>query len=119
MAEPGIHTFCDEVTENPWVWGAVALCTVLLVATVYLPGLPGVLSTIDPGGAGGALVAGASVTPVAVARIIRAARTGRTQGLRGPAIGDAARAGDRPARPGAPVASLPDVGRSARENDEP
>ena len=29
--------FLNDVTRNPWVWGALALCSLLLLAAVYTP----------------------------------------------------------------------------------
>ncbi len=42
--------FKNEVTTNGWVWGAIVLCVIMLVAAVYLPGLSDVLNTapLDP-----------------------------------------------------------------------
>jgi Ca2+-transporting ATPase len=52
------------ITRNPFVWAALALCTLLLAATVYLPGLSTVLQVLDPGMQGWFLVAAMSVVPV-------------------------------------------------------
>jgi Ca2+-transporting ATPase len=53
----------NEIVRNPWVWGALALCTALLVAAVYLPGLNTLLSVVDPGVEGWLLVMAASALP--------------------------------------------------------
>ena len=53
----------NEVVRNPWIWGALALCTALLVAAVYVPGLNTLLRVEDPGLAGWGLVLGASLLP--------------------------------------------------------
>jgi Ca2+-transporting ATPase len=34
----------NEVTANPWVWGAIALCTVLLLIAMYVPVLSNALA---------------------------------------------------------------------------
>ncbi|MGW8370213.1 MAG: cation transporting ATPase C-terminal domain-containing protein, partial [Gammaproteobacteria bacterium] len=39
----------NEITRNPWVWAATALCAALIVGAVYLPGVSAVLSLTDPG----------------------------------------------------------------------
>jgi Ca2+-transporting ATPase len=53
----------NEVTRNPWVWGALGLCLVLLLVAVYWSPLAAVLSVADPGLSGWALALGASLVP--------------------------------------------------------
>ncbi|MEA3375898.1 MAG: cation-transporting P-type ATPase [Chloroflexota bacterium] len=62
----------NDVVQNPWVWGALALCTALLVLAVYVPGLADVLSVEDPGLRGWALVLGMSVIPALAGLVIKA-----------------------------------------------
>ncbi|MFG1487147.1 cation-transporting P-type ATPase [Halobacteriovorax sp. RZ-1] len=38
------NLFVNEITKNIHVWGAVCLCTVLLLATIYIPALRNILS---------------------------------------------------------------------------
>jgi Ca2+-transporting ATPase len=64
MADPGSRFFDSEVTRNRLVWGALALCTALLLAAVYLPGLRDVLALADPGMRGWAVVAVLSLVPL-------------------------------------------------------
>ena len=45
LREPGSGLWHNDVVKNPWVWGAMGLCVVLLVLAVYLPGLSAVLKT--------------------------------------------------------------------------
>ncbi|MBW2215506.1 MAG: cation transporting ATPase C-terminal domain-containing protein [Deltaproteobacteria bacterium] len=45
MVSPRSGFVFNEVTRNPWIWGAVILCTGLLVAAVYVPILSEVLGT--------------------------------------------------------------------------
>ena len=54
----------NEITRNPWVWGALALCASFLLASVYGPGLPRVLDLHDPGRDGWLIVLGLSVAPL-------------------------------------------------------
>ena len=61
-----------EVTRNPWIWGAVILCTGLLVAAVYVPILSEVLGTEEPGKEGWLLVVTLSFAPVVVGQGLRA-----------------------------------------------
>ncbi|MFW6032753.1 MAG: HAD-IC family P-type ATPase, partial [Phycisphaeraceae bacterium] len=61
----------NEITENPWVWGAIALCAALLLAAVYLPGLSTLLETRQLSGAGWGLVLGLSLVPLIVGQTVR------------------------------------------------
>lgn len=61
----------NEVTTNPWVWGAIVLCAVMLFAAVRLPGLSHALSTSDPGPLGWALALGVSAVPLLVGSVWR------------------------------------------------
>jgi len=57
MRERGSSFFKNDVTRNAWVWGALALCTGLLLAAVYVGPLARVLKLSGPGLSGWALVA--------------------------------------------------------------
>jgi Ca2+-transporting ATPase len=70
MREPGSSLLQNEITHNPYIWGALALCVGLLVAAVYLPGLADVLKTVDPGPKGWILVILASLAPLAIGQVI-------------------------------------------------
>jgi len=60
----------NEVTKNPFVWGALALCTVLLLIAVYTPPLAKVLKLVPPGGAGWLVAVGMSLIPL-LAGVVR------------------------------------------------
>ncbi|MDY6954510.1 MAG: cation transporting ATPase C-terminal domain-containing protein, partial [Thermodesulfobacteriota bacterium] len=62
----------NEITGNRFVWGALGLCTILLLATVFLPGLSHVLKTANPGTAGWLLIVVASLIPFVVGQILKA-----------------------------------------------
>jgi Ca2+-transporting ATPase len=62
----------NEIVRNPWVWGALALCTALLIAAVYLPGLNTLLSVVDPGIEGWLLVMTASILPWVIGQVFKA-----------------------------------------------
>jgi Ca2+-transporting ATPase len=72
----------NEITRNPWVWAALALCMALIVAAVAWPPLARVLSIADPGPAGWAVAVGASLVPLLIGQLTllpcwgRARRTG-------------------------------------------
>ncbi|MGQ4650209.1 HAD-IC family P-type ATPase [Lyngbya aestuarii] len=76
----------NEVTTNPYVWGALVLCTGLLLIAVYVPFLSTALQTVDPGVNGWLLIIGMSLVPLVVGqmfKLIRHAKKGRKPSQRG------------------------------------
>jgi Ca2+-transporting ATPase len=61
----------NEITRNRFVWGALLLCSVLLLMTVYVPGLSHVLKVSNPGLAGWTVVIVMSLLPVFIGGIYR------------------------------------------------
>ena len=57
----------NEITTNPWVWGALALCLALVLAAVYQPTLAEVLQLAHPGARGWMLILAMSLLPLALA----------------------------------------------------
>jgi P-type Ca2+ transporter type 2C len=74
MRDPGTALFRNEVTRNPFVWAALALCAGLLAVAVYLPGLSLVLSLEHPGAKGWLLILGMSLLPWAVGQALKSVR---------------------------------------------
>lgn len=66
MRDPGTGLIRNEITANPYVWGALLLCTALIMAAVYLPGLSSVIGLQPPGIEGWVLSVGASLVPALV-----------------------------------------------------
>ena len=62
----------NDITQNPYVWGALALCTGLLLIAVYVPFLADLLSLAHPGLTGWALILVGSLMPWAVGQILHA-----------------------------------------------
>jgi Ca2+-transporting ATPase len=56
----------NEITRNRWIWGALALCTVLLLAPPYIPALAQVLGLVPPDAGMWALVFTMSAAPVVI-----------------------------------------------------
>lgn len=83
MRRPGSGFFSNEITRNPYVWGALAVCTLLLIGAAYVPGLATVLRVEAPDATGWALILGASLVPLAggelYRRISARVRSGRTR----------------------------------------
>lgn len=69
MRESGSRLLHNDITGNKYVWGALGLCTVLLLIAVYTPGLSFALHVVDPGLAGWFLVLGASMFPLVIGQI--------------------------------------------------
>ncbi len=70
MRAPGTRLRDNEVTRNRWVWGALALCTALLLIAVYAPLASRVLGTTRPGLAGWLVVGAASVVPLVAGQLV-------------------------------------------------
>ncbi|MCA9969913.1 MAG: cation-transporting P-type ATPase, partial [Anaerolineales bacterium] len=49
MRDIATNPLRNKITTNPTIWGALTLCTLLLLLAVYLPGLSDVLQTDNPG----------------------------------------------------------------------
>ncbi|MEZ5668265.1 MAG: cation-transporting P-type ATPase [Alphaproteobacteria bacterium] len=64
----------NDIVGNPYVWGALVLCTALLLLATYLPALAAVLSIVPPSADGWLLVLGASAVPVVGGEIFRLGR---------------------------------------------
>jgi len=71
MRERGSSLLRNDITGNPFVWGALVLCTGLLLAAVYVPGLADVLRVADPGTRGWAVVISMSLVPWAIGQILK------------------------------------------------
>ncbi len=70
MRSRGTGLVRNAIVKNPFVWGALALCSTLLVAAVYAPGLNRVLATTDPGPRGWLLALGMSLVPLVVGQVL-------------------------------------------------
>jgi len=71
MRDPGSNFLRNDVTENGYVWGALALCIGLLLSAVYIPGLADVLSVVDPSVKGWGLVIGMSFIPWGTGQVLK------------------------------------------------
>ncbi len=66
MRDAGSHPLRNEVTGNPWVWGAIALCIGLLAVAVYVPPVADVLSLTPPTGTQWLVILAGSLFPLVV-----------------------------------------------------
>lgn len=71
MRDRGSDIFFNEITKNPYVWGALALCTCLTLLTVFIPFLAEVLKVENPGLNGWALILIMSFLPLFVGPLIK------------------------------------------------
>jgi Ca2+-transporting ATPase len=70
MRDPRSELVRNEVTRNPWLWGALVLCTVLLAAPPYLAPMAHVLHLAPPSPTGWAIIFGLSVAPLLVTQAV-------------------------------------------------
>ena len=70
MRDASSPVFVNEVTRNPFVWIAVAICVLLLLMALYVPVFSSVLSLEPPDLAGWLLVGVASALPAIAATLV-------------------------------------------------
>jgi len=71
MRDFGSKPFYNDVTRNPFVWGAVALSVALLLLAVYFHPLATVLSMVAPTSGQWLFVLGMSLIPLVVVQILK------------------------------------------------
>jgi len=64
MRDKNSGFFNNEIVRNPFVWGALVLCSLLLAATVYVPLLAEVLNIANLGAKGWLLILVMSLLPM-------------------------------------------------------
>ncbi|AKH99625.1 P-type ATPase, translocating [Hoeflea sp. IMCC20628] len=69
MRDPDAGLFSNDVTRNPYVWGALALCLGLIGLAHWLPWLADLLGLPNPGPQGLALSAAASLAPLVLGQV--------------------------------------------------
>jgi P-type Ca2+ transporter type 2C len=69
MRSPGSSLIYNQVTQNLYIWFAILLCVLLIVAAVYIPWLAGPLQTEDPGWRGWSVVLIWSVVPTVLGQM--------------------------------------------------
>ncbi len=76
MRNRGSRLLQNEVTRNPFVWGALALCVGILLAATYIPIFSRVLKVQPPGAEGWILILAASFVPLLLGQIWNSVRSG-------------------------------------------
>ncbi|WP_439154453.1 cation-translocating P-type ATPase [Yoonia sp.] len=69
LRDPAAGVLRNDVTQNPYVWGAIAICLGLVAAALWLPALAGLLRLESPGHVGLMLAAGASFVPLVLGQL--------------------------------------------------
>ncbi|MFT7620003.1 MAG: Ca2+-transporting ATPase, partial [Planctomycetota bacterium] len=64
--------FRNDITENFWIWGALALCTLLLFGALFIPVVAAVLELQIPTMTEWALIGVFSIIPVLVGLVVSA-----------------------------------------------
>lgn len=77
MRDPDAGPFRNDVTRNPYVWGALALCFGLIALALWFPPLTELLGLPYPGGRGLALAALASFMPLVLGQVLVSLALGR------------------------------------------
>jgi Ca2+-transporting ATPase len=77
MREEKTGLFNNDITRNPYIWGALVLCFGLLLAGVYVPIMSRVLKLVDPGPAGWAVACGMSLVVLVAGTITEVVRRRR------------------------------------------
>jgi P-type Ca2+ transporter type 2C len=72
---PGSSFLGNDVVRNPHVWGAIGLCTVLLLATAWIAPLAKLLAVVPPDLQGWAVVLGFSLVPWVLGQASHALRS--------------------------------------------
>jgi len=72
LRSPGTRFLTNDVVQNPYVAASILLCSALLLAAVYLPGLSYLLKTRPPGSGGWLLLLGFSLIPFLFGQVLRA-----------------------------------------------
>ncbi len=70
MRHPQSGLISNEVTRNPWAWGALALCSGLLIVPPYLPPVAEVMHLAPPTPAMWAVVLAMSIAPLIVTQAV-------------------------------------------------
>lgn len=61
----------NEITRNVWIWLALVLCLILILAAVYTPALYTVMQLRDPGYSGWLVIISGSLVPLVAAPVVK------------------------------------------------
>lgn len=63
--------FNNTIVFNPYVWGALILCVMLIMGAVYIPTVAMVLKVVPPSATSWVIIIGMSLVPLVVGQIIK------------------------------------------------
>jgi Ca2+-transporting ATPase len=69
MRDKGSGFIRNDITHNPFVWGALGLCTILLLSAVYIPTFSGVLRVVHPDKEGWVIALLMSIIPLVIGQL--------------------------------------------------
>jgi len=70
LRDRGAGVLNNDIVQNSWIWGSLALCASLLLAAVYWGPLSRLLETQDPGLQGWCLILGFSLVPALLGLVV-------------------------------------------------
>jgi Ca2+-transporting ATPase len=71
LRDPGSRLIWNDIVGNRWIWGSILLCTALLLAAAYAPGLSEILETRRIGLLAMAVALAMSLVPALLGQSIR------------------------------------------------
>jgi Ca2+-transporting ATPase len=74
MRDRGSHLLRNDITQNPFIWGAVLVCTGLLLTAVYFPPLAALLRVTTPTFREWFLIIGMSLIPLVIGQVLKLGR---------------------------------------------
>jgi len=70
MRDPGSGLIKNEVTRNPYVWGALLLCMIIILLAVYIGPVASALKVSNPGFGGWLLIISMSLIPLIIGQVV-------------------------------------------------
>lgn len=67
--------FSNTITSNPYVWGALILCIILIMGAVYIPAIAMVLKVVPPSATSWLIIIGMSLVPLVTGQIIKSLKS--------------------------------------------
>jgi Ca2+-transporting ATPase len=74
MRDPDAGLIRNDITQNPYVWGALVLSVGMLLLVIYVPFLANLLQLSRPGLSGWLLVLGLSLLPLIIGQVVQEVR---------------------------------------------
>lgn len=71
MRTEGSRVFDNTITRNPFVWGAIVLCIILILLALFIPIVADVMQVIPPDFYGWMIVLGMSLVPLVMGQIVK------------------------------------------------